>query len=183
MKNEMTAKEIAEVIAEVKSWIELFVIGLDLCPFAKVPFVKDRISYKVIPLLDHQSFLNNFQQELKLLTENEYATSVIILPTKSLGFRDYLDLYAQCGTLLSELEMDDEFQLASFHPDYQFADAAPDDQSNYTNRSPYPLVHILRVDEVEDAIEAFGDTSSIYKKNIELLNSLSTQELKKLTSK
>lgn len=166
-----------DYIAEVKSWIEKFVIGLNLCPFAKVPFSKDSISYTVTPLEDYESFLSALQLELNHLTDNDHATSIMIIPTKSLELSVYLNLFSACEIRLGELGFENDFQLASFHPDYQFADAKPDDQSNYTNRSPYPLIHILRVDDMSKAIEAYGDTSEIYKRNIELLGKMSKEEL------
>lgn len=169
-------------IEEVKSWIEKFVVGLNLCPFAKAPFKSDSISYTVTPLRDYDSFLSSLQLELTGLLDNEYATTIMIIPTKALAFRDYLDLYRECEILLGEVGLEGEFQLASFHPDYQFADASQDDQSNYTNRSPYPLIHILRVDGLAKAIDSYGDTAAIYKRNIELLNKMSKEELNNYTS-
>lgn len=171
-----------DYIGEVKVWIEKFVIGLNLCPFAKVPFKSDSIAYTVTPLKDYDSFLSALQLELTGLIDNDYATTVMIIPAKTLAFRDYLNLYRECEILLGEIGLEGEFQLASFHPDYQFADATQDDQSNYTNRSPYPLIHILRVEELAKAIESYGDTAAIYKRNIELLNKMSKEVLNTYTS-
>jgi len=172
-----------EIIEEVKTWIENFVIGLNLCPFAKVPFEANNIVYKLAPIEEHKVFLSVLEEELRSLQNQKHATTVIIIPNKAFGFRSYLDLYDSCVALITSLELEEDFQLASFHPDYQFADAAPDDQSNFTNRSPYPLVHILRVEALAAAIESYGDTASIYKRNIELLNSLSREELEGYLSK
>ncbi len=164
-------------VEEVRTWIERFVIGFNLCPFAKQPFDADKIKYLVADLEGDVSLLSVFEKELKSLEENNYATTVIIIPTKDLSFRNYLDLFELCEASLLKLELEDRFQLASFHPDYQFADSKSTDQSNYTNRSPYPLIHILRADELEKAIQSYGDTSKIYKRNIELLNKMSKEEL------
>jgi len=166
-----------EYIREVKSWIEKFVIGLNLCPFAKAPFNKDSISYTVIRLVDYEAFLSALHLELNHLSDNDHSTSIMIIPTKSLELKVYLNLFNECEIRLGELGFENDFQLASFHPDYQFADSQPDDQSNYTNRSPYPLIHILRVEEMSKAINAYGDTSAIYERNIELLSKMSKEEL------
>ena len=167
-----------DYILEVKSWIERFVIGLNLCPFANKPFQADKISYVLSDTRNMDDFYSLFKKELNDLLNNETSTSLIILTEDSMEFRQYLDVYAECEKLLLDLNLNEEFQLASFHPEYQFANTDIDEQSNYTNRSPYPLIHILRVKELADAIAAYGDTTTIYERNIEVLNKMSIEDLK-----
>lgn len=168
---------VPDYVKEVRSWIESFVIGLNLCPFAKTPFKSESITYAIVELENEEIFFSRFKQELEDLNESDISTAILIIPDKSMEFRDYLDLYGKCESLLIDLHLSEEFQLASFHPEYQFADADKADLSNYTNRSPYPLIHILRVDELTKAIESYGDTSKIYERNIELLTSMTKEDI------
>jgi len=166
-----------DYVGEVKQWIEKFVIGLDLCPFANKPFKAEKVDYKLVENWQQTEVLSILEQELIKLQTGQHSTTVVIIPTTELEFRVYLALFADCEAMLTDLGLEEEFQLASFHPNYQFADADIDDQSNYSNRSPYPLIHILRAAEVEAAIASYGDTAAIYQRNIELLRSLNPEEL------
>lgn len=167
-----------DYISEVKSWIQRFVIGLNLCPFANKPFQANSISYVINDISNREDFYSIFVKELAHLQKTGTSTAILIIPTKSLGFRQYLEVIDECEILLLDLNLNEEFQLASFHPEYQFAGSEIDDQSNYTNRSPYPLIHILRVKELSAAIAAYGDTAVIYERNIKLLSEMSNEDLK-----
>jgi len=166
-----------EIIKDVKRWISDFVIKLNLCPFAHPPFSNGSINFVVADYPTEFQFLSSFRSEIKILSKSEISTSLVIMRDKSIGFLEYLRIFDLCEKSLAESGLDNEFQLASFHPDYQFADSDFSDQSNFTNRSPYPIVHILRIAEVSAAINSFGDTSLIYKRNMETLESLTSKEL------
>lgn len=166
-----------DYVKEVKEWIEKFVIGLDLCPFAKKPFNADKVNYKLAENWGRAELLLILERQLDKLQTGSHSTTIIIIPTKAFEFRSYLNLFSECEAMLIDLGLEEEFQLASFHPDYQFAETDFADQSNYTNRSPYPLIHILRASAVELAIASYGETAAIYKRNIDLLRSLTSQEL------
>lgn len=169
-----------EIIEQVKGWISEFVIGLNLCPFAKHPFEKGNIHYVVVKKKEDNQILSIFETEVENLSKGEESTSLIILEDQSISFLEYLRIFELCEQSLKVSGHDEDFQLASFHPDYQFADSDYSDQSNFSNRSPFPIIHILRTAEVRDAINSFGDTSLIYKRNIETLESLSIEKLNSL---
>lgn len=171
----------AKIIDRVRNWIEEFVIGLNLCPFAREPFNKDRINYIVADTKDVQQIVSRFREEVTALEASTFETSLIIISDKSLSFLEYLRIFGLCEKSLVNSGFDGDYQLASFHPDYQFADADYSDQSNFSNRSPFPIIHILRSDMVGKAIESYGDTAKIYKQNIELLEGMSTEQLKAYT--
>lgn len=170
----MTEQKAIEV---VRKWISEFVIGLNLCPFAKHPFSNDTINYLVVDYHTDSELLNVFDREVKNLGNNEISTSLIIIRTPHINFMEYLRVYELCEKSLEKSGEDSNLQLASFHPDYQFADSDYADQSNFTNRSPLPIIHLLRTEDVSAAIDTYGDTSAIYERNIETLNSLSIEDL------
>lgn len=170
--------EKSEIIVLVKEWIKGFVIGLNLCPFAKSPYTAGKIKYIVSAFETDDQFLRSFEIEIVDLEKSGYSTSLIIIPEPKVSFIEYLRIYDLCVNKLEECGADKDFQLASFHPDYQFADTDYSDQSNFTNRSPFPIIHILRTKEVADAIDSFGDTTLIYKRNVEVLENLSAAALK-----
>ena len=170
-----------KIIGRVQSWIEEFVIGLNLCPFAREPFSKDKINYIVVDTIDAQQIVSKFTEEITALETSTTETSLIIMSDKTISFLEYLRIFDLCEKSLADSGMEEDYQLASFHPDYQFADADYSDQGNFSNRSPYPIIHILRTDRVEGAIASYGDTSKIYKQNIEVLEGMSLEQLKACT--
>jgi uncharacterized protein len=171
------------VIKQTKEWIEKAVIGLNLCPFAKPVFTQNLIRYSISKATNEEELLGELSSELLLITQTEpkeIETTLLILPeflTEFLEFNDFLGLGEN---LLSEMELEGIIQIASFHPQFQFAGTKPDDITNYTNRSPYPILHLLREDSVSKAVDSFPGVNEIPDKNIETLTNLGFSGWKKL---
>ena len=164
-----------EVIALTKAWLEKAVIGLNLCPFAKAVYVKQQIRYVVSSARNTDALYEELSTELQHLHQSDPAeidTTLLILPELLADFLDYNDFLDVADEAIEDLELDGEIQIASFHPDYQFADSEADDIENYTNRSPYPILHLLREASIERAVEAFPEAEEIYEKNMETLRKL-----------
>ncbi|SFB03272.1 hypothetical protein SAMN04515620_113102 [Collimonas sp. OK607] len=165
----------SEVIAHTKLWLERAVIGLNLCPFAKAVFIKDQIRYVVSAAQTPEELLADLIKELEFLHQADpeaVDTTLLIHPDALRDFLDYNDFLDVADAAVDELELDGEIQVASFHPDYQFAGTEVDDISNYTNRAPYPTLHLLREISVERAVNAFPDASEIFNKNMQTLHQL-----------
>ena len=168
------------IIKSVETWLSETVIGLNLCPFAKREYVQKKVRFQVSPAKSEQELLQDVVVELALLNkEPGIETTLLIHPDVLSDFDDYNQFLSFTDQMLSAMNMNGEFQIASFHPDYQFADTEPDDAENYTNRSPYPLLHILRESSLEKAIAAHGDTEQIPEDNIQLMNKLGADEMAK----
>lgn len=164
-----------EVIALTQAWLEKAVIGLNLCPFAKAVYVKQQIRYVVSTARNTDALYEELSAELQHLHQTdpvEIDTTLLILPELLADFLDYNDFLDVADEAIEDLELDGEIQIASFHPDYQFADSKVDDIENYTNRSPYPILHLLREASIERAVEAFPEAEEIYEKNMETLRKL-----------
>ncbi|WP_424191780.1 DUF1415 domain-containing protein [Ampullimonas aquatilis] len=180
----MSASEQA-IIDQTIHWLEKAVIGLNLCPFAKSVHIKKQIRYVVSPATEPEALLEQLIDELCLLDQAEpkmLDTTLLIHPQVLTDFLDYNDFLDVADHALVKLELDGILQIASFHPDYQFADAGPNDISNYTNRAPYPILHLLREDSIERAVQAFPDATDIYENNIKTLNHLGLAGWEKLMS-
>ena len=165
----------AAVITATQEWIEHAVIGLNLCPFARVPVAQKRVRVRVSQARDAETLITDLREEASLLDATdptEIETTLLIHPFVYADFLDYNDFLDVADALLIEMELDGVLQVASFHPDYQFADTAQDAVENCTNRSPYPTLHLLRESSIDRAIEAMPDTDAIYQRNIETLRSL-----------
>ena len=163
------------VIQETREWLEKAVIGLNLCPFAKPVHVAGRIRYAVSRAETPEALLADLLDELRTLAAadpEEIETTLLIHPRVLTDFLDYNDFLGVADAALEELDLVGEIQVASFHPDYQFEGTGPDDIENYTNRSPFPILHLLREESVEEAVASFPDTDRIYKANIETLRKL-----------
>lgn len=163
------------VIQETRAWLETAVIGLNLCPFAKPVHVAGRIRYAVSEAETPAALLADLLAELRTIAAadpEEIETTLLIHPRVLDDFLDYNDFLEVADAALEELDLVGEIQVASFHPDYQFEGTAPDDIENYTNRSPYPILHLLREASVEEAVASFPETDRIYKANIETLRKL-----------
>ena len=163
------------VIAATQSWLEKAVIGLNLCPFAKAVHVKQQIRYVVSEATTPEELLEQLMDELQYLADadpEKVDTTLIIHPQVLADFEDYNEFLDVADAALEDMDLAGELQVASFHPDYQFADTDKNDIDNYTNRSPYPTLHLLREDSVERAVEAFPEASDIFEKNIETLRKL-----------
>jgi hypothetical protein len=169
----LTAAEAA--IVATQTWLEKAVIGLNLCPFAKAVHVKHQIRYAVSAARSAEDLLSDFICELQDLENTDPAirdTTLLIHPHVLTDFLDYNGFLEVAETAIASLDLDGIIQVASFHPAYQFAGTHSDAIDNYTNRSPYPMLHLLREASIERAIAAFPDASKIYEKNIETLRRL-----------
>jgi len=173
------------VYSEVtKRWVESFVVDLNLCPFAKAEVLKNSIRYTVSEVTSQEELLITLKDELVLLSNKPEIETTFLIHANTLKafeeFNNFLDIVDQ---LLIEMKFQGIFQIASFHPEYQFAGSKPDAPENYTNRSPFPMLHILREKSVERAIARYGDTSRISLQNIELMDSLGKRKLQALLSR
>ena len=162
-------------IAETRAWVERAVIGLNLCPFAKAPQVKGLVRYAVSQASDPAALLADLIAELERLAEapaERIETTLLIHPRVLTDFAEYNDFLAVAEDTVAELGLEGVLQVASFHPGYQFADAAPDDITNATNRSPWPTLHLIREDSIDRAVEAFPEAEAIYEVNMATLERL-----------
>ena len=163
------------VIADTKRWLECAVIGLNLCPFAKAVHVKGQIRYAVCLTRSPEVLLTELIRELQFLVNANPAdtdTTLLIHPHVFTDFLDYNDFLEVADAAIAELKLDGVIQIASFHPQYQFADTEPDDITNFTNRSPYPTLHLLREASVSRVVAALPDAGDIFMKNIETMQTL-----------
>lgn len=176
--------EEAEAENQVKNWIQECVIGFNLCPFARKEFDQGNIRFKVSAAHSNEDLLVGLNSELELLESNdEIETSIVIIADHLVEFLDYCDFIELANSLLFELGFEGRYQIAGFHPEYQFADTQADDPENYTNRSPHPLLHILRESSVENAVKSHPDAGNIPTKNIERMNAMGTKTLREIFSK
>jgi uncharacterized protein len=164
-----------EVIAATRDWLEKAVIGLDLCPFARSVHAAGRIRYAVSGAVTAESLLGELAAELQLLKAADpqvWETTLLIHPQVLVEFADYNDFLDEADDLIEQFGYAGEFQVASFHPHYRFAGTAEGDIANHTNRSPFPMLHLLREDSVARAVATIPDTAAIYRRNIETLRRL-----------
>ena len=171
----MTEIASADYLADTRRWLERAVIGLNLCPFAKAVYVKEQVPYAVSTAQDDDALLADLQVELERLAEADPAkidTSLLIVPHHLADFLDFNDFLAHADALLVALELDEDYQIADFHPQYQFGGTNPDEMGNFTNRSPYPTLHLLREDSIDKAVEAFPEADAIFGANIQTLETL-----------
>jgi hypothetical protein len=172
-----------EIIAATKEWLEKAVIGLNLCPFARAVYVNDQIRYAVSDASAPEALLADLLRELRALEAADpkaVDTTLLIHPDALTDFLDYNDFLGAAEAAVADLGLEGVLQVASFHPQYQFAGTAPEDIENYTNRSPYPMLHLLREESVERAVAAFPDAAEIYEKNIATLRLLGHEGWKRL---
>jgi hypothetical protein len=164
-----------EAIAATRRWVERAVIGLNLCPFAKAVYVKQQVRFVFSDATTPEQLIEQLGEELLLLRDTpaeQVDTTLLVHPYVLRDFLDYNDFLDQADALVEALELDGELQVASFHPDYQFADSHPDDIENYSNRAPWPTLHLLREDSVSRAVEAYPDPDSIVERNYATLRRL-----------
>jgi hypothetical protein len=174
----------AAIIAETRSWIQKAVIGLNLCPFAKAVYVNDRIRYCVSKAHSEDVLLTDLTRELlafQVAHPSACETVLLIHPHTLTHFLDYNDFLDVADGAVESLGLTGVIQIASFHPRYQFAGGDPDDIENYTNRSPYPMLHLLRESSVERAA-ASQDVDVIPERNIETLRRLGLDGWRRLWS-
>ncbi|NNM70329.1 MAG: DUF1415 domain-containing protein [Gallionella sp.] len=171
------------IIAATEVWLEKAVIGLNLCPFAKAVQVKKQIRYVVSAAATPEELLEDLLVELRLLQDTDaerIETTLLIHPYVLGDFLDFNDFLDTVDIAAAEPEFNDEFQVASFHPQYQFAGTQPDDIENYTNRAPYPTLHLLREASLDKAVEAFPDADLIPERNIATMEKLGHEGWAKL---
>jgi uncharacterized protein len=163
------------VLAATRHWLEKAVIGLNLCPFAKAVYVKNQVRLVVSHARHADDLLEELDRELDLLVAtpaSEIDTTLLIHPTLFEDFLDFNDFLEVAEGVVDEHELEGVVQLASFHPRFQFDGTEPDDIGNYTNRAPFAMLHLLREESVEKAVEAFPEAESIFEQNIATLEKL-----------
>jgi hypothetical protein len=175
------ASEQGRFIWAAQEWVNTLVVGMNLCPFAKRELVQSRVRFAVTEAATEEALLMALQDELELLASDaKIETTLLIHPyalPDFLAYNQFLDL---ADSLLAQLEVEGLYQVASFHPDYQFGGTAADDAENYTNRSPFPMLHLLREESLERAIADYPDVDQIPERNIRLMNSIGADKLKAL---
>jgi len=172
METGNTAASADEVVAATRAWLEKAVIGLNLCPFAKAVHLGNQIRYAVSDAQTPEALLADLGCELQTLAAADPAeveTTLLIHPQALEDFLDYNDFLDIADAAVEELGLTGTIQVASFHPQYRFADTEPDAIENYSNRSPYPMLHLLREESVERAVAAFPDAGRIPDRNIDTL--------------
>lgn len=163
---------VARVEQDMRTWLERAVIGLNLCPFAKAVHVKGQVHYAVCLSTDPQVLRQDLVRELQALAAMDPEvrdTTLLVAPLCLPDFLDFNDFLDEAERALVELELDGILQIASFHPDFQFAGTAADDIGNFTNRAPYPTLHLLREASIDRAVEAFPEAEMIFEKNMQTL--------------
>ena len=172
------------IITPTKNWVEKIVVGMNLCPFAKREIVKDRVRHTVSEVTAQDQLLMDLKMELELLNAStDIETTLLIHPNILHDFYDYNDFLELTDSLLVEMKLDGVYQIASFHPDYQFGGTDFDDAENYTNRSPYQMLHLIREASLEKAVTNYPDPDNIPERNIKLMNELGTDKMKELLEK
>jgi len=175
----------ADVIEQSRCWLEKLVIGEGLCPFARQPYEAGRVRFVVSSAENDEALLEDLLAELLYLQKTplqEAETSLLILPYMLQDFLDYNDFLDLVDALLEQQQMEGEFQIATMHPDYQFVDTDFNDAQNYTNRSPYPLLHLIREESLTRVLQQFPNPEQIPERNIRHMQALGTATLQQLLS-
>ena len=165
----------AVAVCVTKTWVETAVIGLNLCPFAKAVYRKKQIRYVVSDATNQETLelaLENELTFLKTADPEDIDTTLLIHPYVLQDFVDYNNFLKTAQRILKQQGLRGQIQIASFHPQYEFAHCAGDAPENYTNRSPFPMLHLLREKSIETALNAAGDADDIYLRNIDTLQTL-----------
>lgn len=168
----------AQAVADTRRWLERAVVGLNLCPFAKAVMVKQQVHYAVTHATDAGAILQDLQRELDAIVAmpaQERDTTLLVIPRAMEDFLDFNDLVGRAERLVRKRGLEGVIQVASFHPRFVFAGAEEDDITNFTNRSPYPTLHLLREESIDRAVAAFPDAADIYEKNMDVLRELGPQ--------
>lgn len=177
------AEAAGKILADTRRWLERAVIGLNLCPFAKSVHVKKQIRYALSAAATPDELLAELEREFTLLSETDPAlldTTLLIHPDVLTDFLDYHFFLQEVEALIRNLGYEGVYQVASLHPDYEFAGSEADDIDNVTNRSPYPTLHLLREASIDRAVAAFPDPDSIYERNIATVRRLGHEGWRKL---
>lgn len=172
-----------QIIDDINQWLDEVVIGLNLCPFAAKPRREKRVRIAISHATDEETLLNDLQAELERLSDtpvDELETTLLAIPDMLENFEDYNDFLDAVDLWVEQFGWEGELQVASFHPQYQFADTEADEPGNLTNRSPWPLLHIIREESLEQAIEHYPDVEGIPERNIKRMEALTADEKRKL---
>jgi hypothetical protein len=172
-----------DIVASMRVWLEKAVIGLNLCPFAKSVYVRDQVRFVVSDARHLDAFLEQLDDELDLLAKadpEKIDTTLLIHPTLFSDFLDFNEVVGVAEEAVLENDLDGVLQVASFHPRFQFEGTEPDDIGNYTNRAPFPTLHLIREDSLAKAIAGYPDPDNIYQRNIETLEKLGIEGWKAL---
>lgn len=172
--SDKSINSIQEVELATRRWLENLVIGLNLCPFAKGVYIKNQVRI-VVYTGELEDLLPFLQQELLLLQNTpaeQLDTTLVVLPDLLQDYLQFNDFLNFTDDLLQQLGLEGEMQIADFHPHYQFAGTNSDDMSNYTNRTPYPTLHLLRESSIDRAVEQYPDAEAIFSRNIERMQKL-----------
>lgn len=172
-----------EIYTTVKNWVEHFVIGYQLCPFARKVFLQDRIRFFVENSADKTRMMTTVVHEMRFLhqiSSETKDTTILIFPNGLDNFNDFLDFVELAQDLLEKLGQEEELQIATFHPAYQFEGTINTAAENYTNRSPYPIIHLLREKSMENVLENYKNPDLIPVNNIALMNKIGNKALKKM---
>jgi uncharacterized protein len=165
----------AQCIEDTRRWVDRAVIGLNLCPFAKAVQVKGQVHYAVSAATTSEDLLHDLEHEanaLLTLTSQARDTTLLIAPDVLADFLDFNDFLGEADDLLARLGLEGVLQIASLHPRYQFAGTREDDITNFTNRSPYPTLHLLREESIDRAVAAFPQAEDIFETNMQTMEKL-----------
>ncbi|HSX65459.1 MAG TPA: DUF1415 domain-containing protein [Pseudoxanthomonas sp.] len=179
----MTEVPAEDPITATRRWLERAVIGLNLCPFAKAVYVKEQVRFVLSDATTPEALLEQLAEELLHLRDTDpeqIDTTLIVHPDVLTDFLDYNDFLDNADAAVEALDLQGGIQVASFHPDYQFAGTAPGDIGNYSNRSPYPTLHLLREASIDRAVEVYPDPDVIIERNLQTLDKLGHEGWRKL---
>lgn len=167
-------------VEATRNWLEKMVIGENLCPFAHKEWARGSIRYEVLTNTDDGQVYDHFIEELETLRANESISTTLIIWPQVDNFNDFLDKVAMLETALQLNGLESVFQLAHFHPRYVFDGNSEDAPDNYTNRSPYPILHILRSEQIEKVLRKYPEPESIPDNNINRMHEIGLEQLKKI---
>ena len=173
----------AEVERKTLGWVKDFVVGLNLCPFARPLLASDALRVTVCEANDDEGVAKALLDEVELIqktSESEVATTLVVFPNALEKFDDYLAFLMGAEGLLDEMDLAGVLQLASFHPDYQFAGEPIEAASHFTNRAPFPMIHLLREDMVTRSLETYPNPEQIPERNIQKLEDLGRERLQQM---
>ncbi len=182
MLNNHSFPSATDVENSVRKWLENMVIGLNLCPFAKSVYIKNQVRI-VVYEGEEDELLGCIESELLYLQktpDTEIDTTLVVVPHLLKDYYDFNDFLIYTDALIEEMGLEGEIQIADFHPYYQFAGTQKEDIENYTNRSPYPIFHLLRESSIDRAVEQFPDAAEIFERNISKMQTLGIEKLKTL---
>lgn len=182
MLNNHSFPSATDVENSVRKWLENMVIGLNLCPFAKSVYIKNQVRI-VVYEGEEDELLGCIESELLYLQktpDTEIDTTLVVVPHLLKDYYDFNDFLIYTDALIEEMGLEGEIQIADFHPYYQFAGTQKEDVENYTNRSPYPIFHLLRESSIDRAVEQFPDAAEIFERNISKMQTLGIEKLKTL---